>query len=232
MAVSLIKNSDYSFLFEEPLQAWEISRPLYCGRWFNQCCWVLSIFVFWLGVYLEVEMSEPNLFTGGSVGVIAFWLLFKTPYIYKYRLHVKGAVRYDCVWQSEPLILAAKIFAVFCIVVTIAIALLMGSIFALVGVGGMGFMAAIGILNRKPAKTDRLRTCWSRHDRIFVDKHQKLVVVGYRDKQRCFDGFELVVDKKEMQPLVELLQTLMPQADVVNRKWVWHRGVGSQKEPD
>ena len=218
---------DYPFVDDNPIKQWTIFRAIYYGRWARAIFWVIVLICFftgwWNGVRMNVELLEDLLFF-----ILIGWAFVKYPVIYRFRLYSEGAICHSGFWEPRLGIKLAKYLLGFMMLALLVFTIYAGSILMLFGGVGITLFAGLAVLSREPEELSCRETKWCFHDLIIIDRHQKLVVVGHKDKR--WDGFEFPVRKKDIEPLVALLRSLMPQAEVIELSWHWEAGLGSKKE--
>lgn len=220
---------DYPFVDDNPVKQWSMLRAFYYGRWARIIFWVIVLMCFFAGWRSNVKMNMELVRLLVPITLLG-WAFVKYPFIYKYRIYNEGVICHHGLWEPRLGVKAAKYLLGFMMLALLVFTVYAGSILMLFGGVGITLLAGLGMLSREPEELRCRQTKWCHHDLIVVDRHQKLVVAVYKD--RHWGGFELVVRKKDIEPTVALLRTLIPNARVIERSWRWSHGVGSQEEPE
>lgn len=210
------------------LKYWGILRPTYCGRWFGRCYWVVFFILCGVVLSLDDEYFSSNLFPVAFGIAAALWCWFVRPVFYTFILTTEGAGRREHDVAENALLSLVKMVAVVGILAIVIVGIYWAVVVGLenvrqpYGVLALAIVfviAGVWVLTRKPRRHGYSSTSWSKHDRIIIDRHQRLVIAGFKDPSRHQQGFEMVVRAKHIQPMVEELLLLLPSAEVVERSW-------------
>lgn len=206
------------------LREWKIYRPVHLG-YFH---WVMGGLVAFLIIgRLAITHTEGS--AGGaatffeffSVAVPFGWIFTFHPYVYVYRISSEGGELQHWLHSPNWLGTFGVVVAVIYVFLAIAAVAVTGSIGMLAGSAILGFLIALKLAGYEPPEPEREDVLWSKCDLILVDRRRKMVVAGYKDQPML--GFVMLVRRKELDALVDLMRTVMPAAECREQGWEWHR---------
>ena len=105
------------------------------------------------------------------------------------------------------------------VVLAITAVVITGSFGLAAGSAIVGLFVGLYLAGYEPPAPLHNQAVWEDYDLLLVDRRRKIILVGYKNQPML--GYAMLVSRKELNGLIDLMKSLMPTAEYREHRSGW-----------